>query len=347
MSSPPSETNSRTSAVNFSGKSGEYFKLWIVNLSLTILTLGIYSAWAKVRNTQYIYGHLRIEGHRFRYLATPLQILKGRIIAFVIYFALVTLSALHPIAGLVTGLLIVIAAPWLIVRGLSFSMSMTAYRNVRFSFAGTYLGALIHFLLLPILGIVTLLLAIPWVWKKIDQFIYGNIGYGGKKFALNTRSGVYYRVVGVQIVALLIGVGIGAAAVFCLVYIGYSEPSLIYILMSMAIIVLLIYLLRAIYQGMILNHIMRSLRIDGVVSFESNIRIGDFVWLMLSNGLLILLTLGLAYPVTVIRKTTFLAQAIQINIEPKADHLINTISGRESAFGEETADLFDLDLPLI
>jgi uncharacterized membrane protein YjgN (DUF898 family) len=32
----------------FTGKAGEYFGIWIVNVSLTLLTLSIYSAWAKV-----------------------------------------------------------------------------------------------------------------------------------------------------------------------------------------------------------------------------------------------------------------------------------------------------------
>lgn len=33
----------------FRGRGGEYFRIWIVNLALSLLTLGIYSAWAKVR----------------------------------------------------------------------------------------------------------------------------------------------------------------------------------------------------------------------------------------------------------------------------------------------------------
>jgi len=33
----------------FHGTGREYFKIWIVNLVLTIATLGIYAAWAKVR----------------------------------------------------------------------------------------------------------------------------------------------------------------------------------------------------------------------------------------------------------------------------------------------------------
>ncbi|MDR1854861.1 MAG: DUF898 domain-containing protein, partial [Azoarcus sp.] len=39
--------------LQFTGSGGEYFRIWIVNLLLSILTLGIYSAWAKVRREQY------------------------------------------------------------------------------------------------------------------------------------------------------------------------------------------------------------------------------------------------------------------------------------------------------
>ena len=71
------------SPVQFTASAGEYFRIWIVNLALTILTLGIYSAWAKVRKKRYFYGHTLIEGDSFDYRANPLSILKGRIIAVV------------------------------------------------------------------------------------------------------------------------------------------------------------------------------------------------------------------------------------------------------------------------
>ena len=79
--------------VEFTGKSGEYFKIWIVNVLFSILTLGIYSAWAKVRTNQYFHGHTSIGGHRFRYLAKPLQILKGRLIAVAVFIAYSAISA--------------------------------------------------------------------------------------------------------------------------------------------------------------------------------------------------------------------------------------------------------------
>lgn len=37
----------------FTGTGSEYFRIWIVNWLLTLLTLGIYSAWAKVRRIQF------------------------------------------------------------------------------------------------------------------------------------------------------------------------------------------------------------------------------------------------------------------------------------------------------
>jgi uncharacterized membrane protein YjgN (DUF898 family) len=57
----------------FHGNGSEYFRIWIVNVLLSILTLGVYSAWAKVRNKQYFYGNTWINDAGFEYLAKPAQ----------------------------------------------------------------------------------------------------------------------------------------------------------------------------------------------------------------------------------------------------------------------------------
>ncbi|MGH8171895.1 MAG: DUF898 family protein, partial [Rhodanobacteraceae bacterium] len=67
----------------FSGDAKEYFRIWIVNLALSIVTLGIFSAWAKVRTQRYFYGNTRVAGVPFEYTAKPWPILKGRLIAVV------------------------------------------------------------------------------------------------------------------------------------------------------------------------------------------------------------------------------------------------------------------------
>jgi len=49
--------------LSFTGDAREYFNIWIVNIALTILTLGIFSAWAKVRKKRYFYGNTYADGH--------------------------------------------------------------------------------------------------------------------------------------------------------------------------------------------------------------------------------------------------------------------------------------------
>ena len=70
--------------VNFLGTGREYFGIWIVNLILTIITLGIYSAWAKVRRETYFKNNTRFFNAGFGYHATGGQIFKGRLIAFIV-----------------------------------------------------------------------------------------------------------------------------------------------------------------------------------------------------------------------------------------------------------------------
>ena len=65
----------------FSGSAAEYFRIWVVNLFFSLATLGVYSAWAKVRKKRYFYGATRLDGDTFDYFASPKAILYGRIIA--------------------------------------------------------------------------------------------------------------------------------------------------------------------------------------------------------------------------------------------------------------------------
>ena len=81
------DTNNTTpqrEAITFSATGSEYFRIWIVNLLLSIVTLGIYSAWAKVRRNRYFYSSTHLAGSSFEYHGNPIAILKGRIVAAVV-----------------------------------------------------------------------------------------------------------------------------------------------------------------------------------------------------------------------------------------------------------------------
>ncbi len=47
---------------SFSGRGRDYLSLWLSNWILTIATLGIFSAWAKVRRLQYVHQNTLLGG---------------------------------------------------------------------------------------------------------------------------------------------------------------------------------------------------------------------------------------------------------------------------------------------
>ena len=129
----------------FTGTAGEYFSIWTVNLALTVLTLVIYSAWAKVRKRRYFYAHTRTAGESFEYRGRPIAILVGRLFALALLVIVIAVGNLVPELSLesFSGKALFFAAavvigPWLLVRSSKFNASNSVYRNIRLSFLGTY-----------------------------------------------------------------------------------------------------------------------------------------------------------------------------------------------------------------
>lgn len=141
----------RKYSVAFSGTAKEYFGIWIVNILLSIVTLGIYSAWAKVRTKRYFAQHTSIDGRRFDYHATGGQILIGRLIVVGGYFTFNFFVLLVPdsIPFLAVGILV--AIPWILNGALRFNARMTSWSGLYFKFKGNYWKSALVFLVYPII----------------------------------------------------------------------------------------------------------------------------------------------------------------------------------------------------
>ncbi len=125
---------------SFSGTGREYFGIWIVNVLLSIVTLGIYSAWAKVRTNRYFYGNTTVLAQSFAYLADPVRILKGRIIAVVLLAAYFVAWQIRPEYGLFALTAVVLVLPAVIVMASAFTLRNSAWRNIRFGFRADIAG---------------------------------------------------------------------------------------------------------------------------------------------------------------------------------------------------------------
>jgi uncharacterized membrane protein YjgN (DUF898 family) len=189
-----SNTSSNNTPVQFTGKAGEYFGIWIVNLLLSIITFGIYSAWAKVRRLKYFYNNTKIDGVGFDYHAKPSAILKGRIIAFLLFVVYSVLSRFSPIAGALLGLALFLAIPWIIVRGLIFNARNTSHRGLRFDFKGKTMEAAKIFILYPLLILITFGLALPLVAQRSNKFLFENHQFGLSEFQSKALAKDFYMV---------------------------------------------------------------------------------------------------------------------------------------------------------
>ena len=148
--------------LTFTGSAREYFGIWIVNLALSVLTLGVYSASAKVRRLQYFHRHTRLAGVPFDYHGTPLAILKGRIVAVNLLLIYTLAGQFGPVVALAAFAILAIALPWLLMRSMMFRLQNTSYRGLRFGFIGSAAGAYRVFLGLPLLSVFTLFLLAPF-----------------------------------------------------------------------------------------------------------------------------------------------------------------------------------------
>jgi uncharacterized membrane protein YjgN (DUF898 family) len=178
----------------FNGKAGEYFKIWIVNIALSIITLGIYSAWAKVRTKRYFYGNTTFDGSSFEYLANPLTILKGRLIVFGFILAYAVTTQFMPAMEIGFFLIYLVALPWLVIKSMQFNARNSAYRNIRFNFDGTILESAIIFIALTIFTFVTMGLALPYLMKCIKKFLIEHSYFGVSKFDFHATTGAFYKI---------------------------------------------------------------------------------------------------------------------------------------------------------
>ena len=141
-------------SLRFTGTGSEYFKIWIVNVLLTIITLGLYYPWAKVRNRRYFYANSTLADRNFEYHATGKQLFIGFLIAMVFFIIYNVIAQVSPQGSVLLLLVLFIAIPWLIWRSLMFNMRVTSFSNVYFSFTGKLGQAYLNFFVYPLFLII-------------------------------------------------------------------------------------------------------------------------------------------------------------------------------------------------
>ena len=121
--------------LEFTGSGGEYFRVWIVNVLLSIVTLGFYTPWARKRTAQYFYSHTLVAGSPLEFTAQQRRMVMG-------FVLLVLITLAYNIAArtgqdTAVGLFLLggaVLAPFIWASAMRFRLGATRWRGLRLQF---------------------------------------------------------------------------------------------------------------------------------------------------------------------------------------------------------------------
>ena len=340
--------------LKFHASGSEYFRIWIVNLLLSIVTLGIYSAWAKVRRNQYFYSSTELAGSSFEYHGNPIAILKGRIVAAVVVGAYAFAGKVSPLLAVVMFLVMAAVIPWFIWRSLQFQLHNSAWRGIRFRFDGQLRDAYINCLLRPLLNIVTFGLATPYIYQRLKAWQFNESRFGPARFSTRASVGRFYKLFGAFLLLGIVGMVVfgilfafQAASHFAgrtpaeMAAEGISPSMFIGVALSYILILSMAPLLIALIQNLVWNNASLDRH-----EFRSEVRTGRMLFIIVTNILGVICTLGLFLPFAQVRMMRYRIESLMMIPEGSLDEFVATASADVNAAGEGVSDFMDFDFSL-
>lgn len=358
----------------FTGNTAEFFGIWIVNLFLTIVTLGIYSAWAKVRKKRYFYGHTWVADANFEYHGNPVAILKGRLIALAIFGIYSGVAHFMPQVAVFLAILLFAAAPWFIARSMAFNAFNSSYRNIRFRFHATYLdvfkaiapmGVVLAFsFFMPVidpknnaepptmffilfgLQMVSFLLLYPYVVGALKRLHVNHSQFGSSAFSNSARIRDFYKIFFMTIGLLILAGGSAGIVAALLSLVGKWLAGIAIFLGFFALYFGIFPLMIGYSQSRTANLVFNTTRLDESISFSSTLKARKLAVLYLTNLLAILFSMGLAIPWAVIRSARYRLECLTLKTSVPMEQFVAGIAANVSATGEELGEFFNIDLSL-
>jgi uncharacterized membrane protein YjgN (DUF898 family) len=368
---PPAPPPVLSEALRFSGTGGEYFRIWIVGVLLTLLTLGVYSAWAKVRKARWFARHTVLAGDAFDFHGEPWRILLGRALALALLLLWGHAFDFGLVAGLAVLGLFAAIGPLLFASAQRFKLANTSWRGLRFGFevprrrvyavcvpllavwvTGTVLAAAGAGEAWVLAGSALALLALPSAHARLKLMQHAHARFGAQRFAFRAAGVAFYGLYAKALVLGIVGFALGAVVFGLIVAFGRIQgqdladgPSLGTWLAGIAV-VLVTWVLAWPYFAARLQQIVWGHTTWGGVRFAGQMRGGRLFRLVLGNTALVLLTCGLYWPFAAVAIARYRVESVVVEADaPLAEvHAQAPEVGTERATGDAAADFFGLDL---
>lgn len=367
--------------IEFTGSGSEYFRIWIVNLLLLIVTMGIYWPWAKVRRQRYFWGNTLVDGDPLGFHGDPKQMFKGWALVAVLFAMYNVASNASAFASLLAFIALAALWPALWRSSMAFRMANTSWRGLRFRFVGSlrdaYLAHLPPFVValpLVLLGVVVpedpeqappdwvmgaigvtfllILLSLPWLLWRMKAYQHRHYALGPLQTDFRASLGSFY-LLAVKPFLLFAGV-MGLIALYVVTSLG-SAGALGGLLLQMmwVVPVLVIGFWVLLFLGIgpwittRLQNLVWTKTGNGQMRFISQLRFRDMFWLSIKNALLIGITLGLYWPFAKVAMARLRLEAVHVRTITDMQALLAAEHERpQEAAGDAAGDFFGLDVGL-
>jgi uncharacterized membrane protein YjgN (DUF898 family) len=331
---------------SFTGNGKEYFGIWSINLLLTIVTLGIYSAWAKVRRLKYFHRNTFVANANFDYHGTPKAILIGRVVA-VGLLLLYKFSSNMPVLWVIMIVVLAALLPWMIRRSLIFRAHNTSYRAIRFRFSGSlpdaykvYLGGMLA--VMASLGTLA-----PFVRQRMTRYQLNHTALGRTPFTFHGTAGAFYKpfmvTIGLMFAVIVV---LGAVATTITMQSGALKENAVFLSVLIAPIYLLAFWVTRAYFSAHMQNLVWNNTTLGPHRFTSNAQVLPLFRIMAKNALFTVLTLGLYRPYAVVNTMRYQIGSMALIPGAPIESFLAQASADVNAIGAEAADLFDFDVSL-
>jgi uncharacterized membrane protein YjgN (DUF898 family)/tetratricopeptide (TPR) repeat protein len=309
--------------IAFNGRGGALFGIWSVNMAFTLLTLGLYFFWGKIRVRRYFWGQAELAGDRFAFHGTGRELLFGWLkaapaLALVLWGpGLLDLAWENPNAGLygagVAFGLLGLLWPLAEIGASRYRLSRTSWRAVRFSFRGAAWPYMKLWLGGMALWVLTLGLWAPFFDAARRRYMLAHTHFGDARFECDIHGRDLFAFHLVSWVLFLPSAGIS--------YFWYKALAERYY-----------------WSRTKLVHNQEESRAE----FECSLRGVDLLVLWIQTMATLALSLGLAWPWTRIWEARLRLQTITMTGDFRPGRIRQSATAAGAA-GEGAADFLGLD----
>lgn len=187
----------------FHGSGGTLFGIHIVNSLRTLVTLGVYRFWGKVRVRRYMLSQTAFEGDRLAYHGTGKELLLGFLKAILVFgLPVMALNLAGQLSGdvllanaaqVLTWAAVMVFIPVAMVGARRYRLSRTSWRGIRFSFHGRMWDFINLFVGGSLLTSLTLGLYYPFFNTKQQAFMVSRSYFGQRPFRFDGRGRDLFR----------------------------------------------------------------------------------------------------------------------------------------------------------